>query len=301
VTPSEADVGRRTDDVSSSEDRSLEEGSLPRFTVRAVAQRLGMPTATLRSWSQRYGVGPGSHRPGQHRLYSEADVAVLEHMHVLVGQGATPRTAARAALEQAMPASADAAELLDAALQLDAAAVSHALDTHIRHHGVIDAWEHLIRPVFAAVEARQKESAGCIDVEHVLSWTAARSLHRITTPATSSPASVLLCCSPGETHTLALEALRGALSERGCPTLMLGANTPTSAVIDAVRRRSAPASVVLFAQSSANADIHAVQTIGDEGAHVVLAGPGWDHARTSIEAVWVNSLDEAVRHLLIST
>jgi DNA-binding transcriptional MerR regulator len=271
------------------------------FTVRAVAQRLGMPTATLRSWSQRYGIGPGSHQPGRHRLYSEADVAVLAHMHVLVGHGATPRSAARAALEQAMPSPTEVAEVLDAALQLDAAAMGQALDSHIRHHGVIDAWEHLIRPVFAAIDARQQhEGPGCIDVEHVLSWTVARSLHRITAPR-PSPAPILLCCTPGETHTLPLEALRGASAERGCPTLMLGANTPTSAVIDALRRRSSPATVVLFAQIAANADVHGVQRISDEGAHVVLAGPGWGHTRALTSAVRVNSLDEAVRHLLASS
>jgi hypothetical protein len=171
------------------------------------------------------------------------------------------------------------------------------LDSHIRRHGVVDAWERLIRPTFAAVEARQNEGAGCIDVEHALSWTVAQSLQRISAPAPVTPASILLCCTQHETHTLALEALRGALAEQGCPTLMLGATTPMSAVIDAIRRRSSPATVVLFAQTQRNADIQAIQEIGHEGAHVVLAGPGWAHTGAD-KAVWINSLDEAARHLL---
>jgi MerR family transcriptional regulator, light-induced transcriptional regulator len=49
----------------------------PLYTVRVVAERVGVPTATLRSWNQRYGVGPPEHSPGRHRLYSENDIAVV--------------------------------------------------------------------------------------------------------------------------------------------------------------------------------------------------------------------------------
>ena len=42
-----------------------DETSLPRFTVGAVAVRLEVPIATLRSWNHRYGVGPPRHLPGR--------------------------------------------------------------------------------------------------------------------------------------------------------------------------------------------------------------------------------------------
>ena len=58
-----------------------------------------MPTATLRSWNQRYGVGPPEHSPGQHRLYSETDIAIVRRMYELIAQGASPRSAARAAID----------------------------------------------------------------------------------------------------------------------------------------------------------------------------------------------------------
>ncbi|WP_147123970.1 MerR family transcriptional regulator, partial [Nocardia neocaledoniensis] len=64
------------------------------YTVRSVAERLGIPTATLRSWNRRYGIGPAQDRPGRHRLYSDADIAVLEHMLELIGGGASPASAA---------------------------------------------------------------------------------------------------------------------------------------------------------------------------------------------------------------
>src|SRR5690606_41536870 len=66
------------------------------YTVRAVADRLGIPTATLRSWNRRYSIGPTQHRPGRHRLYSAADIAVLEQMLTLIRAGSSPAGAAAA-------------------------------------------------------------------------------------------------------------------------------------------------------------------------------------------------------------
>ena len=37
------------------------------LTVAAVARRVGVAPATLRTWDRRYGLGPSSHEAGQHR------------------------------------------------------------------------------------------------------------------------------------------------------------------------------------------------------------------------------------------
>lgn len=95
--------------------RGADEDALrPRYTVGVVAERLGVPTATLRSWNLRYGVGPTGHSPGRHRLYSEADIAVVEAMRELIAKGVNPATAARAALDVAVPAGPDLAALVAA-------------------------------------------------------------------------------------------------------------------------------------------------------------------------------------------
>ncbi len=36
----------------------------PALTVAAVARRLGVAPATLRTWDRRYGLGPSEHTPG---------------------------------------------------------------------------------------------------------------------------------------------------------------------------------------------------------------------------------------------
>lgn len=75
----------------------------PRLTVAAVARRLGVAPATLRTWDRRYGLGPSAHTPGAHRRYGAADIARLELMQQALLQGATPAEAARHALAATLP------------------------------------------------------------------------------------------------------------------------------------------------------------------------------------------------------
>ena len=282
------------DDPSEREDASR----LPWHTVQAVAQRLGIPTATLRSWNQRYGVGPVGHSPGRHRLYGDADIAVVQRMHELIGDGASPRAAAKAALEIAVPPLDSAALVLAAALDLDATATEAILDRHLRHHGTADTWEHVIRPVYAAIEDRQSNGGGCIDVEHVLSWTVVRCLQRIRATAPAGSASIILACTVTETHTLVLEVLRGALCEANQSVLMLGAATPLDAVLDALHRPLSPTTVVLFSQTRPTADVETVHAIVHAGVRLVLAGAGWATVAVPAEVTSISSIEEALRCLL---
>ena len=43
---------------------------MPQLSVAAVARKLGIAPATLRTWDRRYGIGPANHVPGRHRRYS---------------------------------------------------------------------------------------------------------------------------------------------------------------------------------------------------------------------------------------
>jgi DNA-binding transcriptional MerR regulator len=70
----------------------------PGLTVAAVARRLGVAPATLRTWDRRYGLGPSAHTAGSHRRYTAHDVARLDLMRRLVNTGVPPGDAARAAL-----------------------------------------------------------------------------------------------------------------------------------------------------------------------------------------------------------
>ncbi|MET0415607.1 MAG: MerR family transcriptional regulator, partial [Actinoplanes sp.] len=48
------------------------------LTAGAVARRLGVAVTTLRTWHQRYGLGPSRHEAGHHRRYSAEDMDRLQ-------------------------------------------------------------------------------------------------------------------------------------------------------------------------------------------------------------------------------
>ena len=64
------------------------------LTAGAVARRLGVAVTTLRTWHQRYGLGPSRHVPGQHRRYTAQDLDRLQVMRRLTAQGVAPAEAA---------------------------------------------------------------------------------------------------------------------------------------------------------------------------------------------------------------
>ncbi|MEV2226018.1 MerR family transcriptional regulator [Nocardia vinacea] len=285
--------------------RAPRNDAAPGYTVGAVADRLGVPTSTLRSWTQRYGIGPRAHRPGQHRLYTETDIAALERMVALIRRGAGPASAADA-VRQALPGDLPTSGMIDAdilnavvdaAERLDTATLVTLIDRTLQGHGVVATWNHLCRPAFQVVEKRQHIDGGCVDIEHALSWAVSTSLARVDQTQTGiTSAHVLLACTPGEFHSLPLEALRAALSARGVAVHMIGPDVPTDAVRDALRRTKA-ATAVIWSHTRSTADPVALDLAG-RGERIYAAGPGWDAAHLPSGVSAIDDLDDALIRLL---
>lgn len=80
------------------------------LSAGAVARRLGVAVTTLRTWHQRYGLGPSRHVPGQHRRYTAQDLRRLEIMRRLTARGVPSAEAARWARQSPdVPAGSDPA------------------------------------------------------------------------------------------------------------------------------------------------------------------------------------------------
>ncbi|MGO4632700.1 MerR family transcriptional regulator [Streptomyces sp. 2RAF24] len=304
------------------------------ITTGAVARRLGVSPTTVRSWDQRYGIGPALRADGRHRRWSPADVAMLEEMCRLTASGVPPAEAARAAqrVRRARPAAEppvapgetarragpgsglplgdvrqECRGLARAAVRLDGPGMERLLQEVLAEHGLVTAWEEIMVPTLHAV-GRKWESSGdrYVEVEHLLSWHISTALRRGGTVAGPAPAPsaapVLLACVPAEQHTLPLEALTAALAEQGLPTRMFGAAVPAEAV-DAAVRRSGPAAVVLWSQARSTAHHalarHVARTeFGVRGARtaplVLLAGPGWRGRTPAPGTVRPTGLREAI-------
>ncbi|MGW0179137.1 MerR family transcriptional regulator [Nocardia sp. NPDC003345] len=286
------------------DDRGSEGGPEIGFTVSTVARTLGVPVATLRSWTQRYGLGPSHHTPGKHRYYTTGDVAVLGRMVDLVRAGASPVTAAKAARAAAdpKPILGDRGPVMASAEQLDSADLLAQFSRHIAHFGVVRTWNLLCRPVFAEIVDRQARELGLIEVEHVLSWAITTALQRTVPPLhpAAGLAPVLLACTAGEDHVLPLEVLRAALAEASVPAVLLGASLPAGALAAAIARPPRRPVVALWSQTRHTASPAPIPAGGRVPARLLLAGPGWTTAVVEIfpVAIRVDTLEECVGEIL---
>jgi MerR family transcriptional regulator, light-induced transcriptional regulator len=259
----------------------------PALPVAAVARRLGVAPATLRTWDRRYGLGPREHTTGRHRRYSPDDIARLELMQRALVRGASPAEAAEYALKAhgnvreapprpvGVPGSTVLAKGLGrAVLAMDAATVQRLLADAIATDGVITCWDHVVRPVFAAVAGRWAYSGEAVEVEHLLHECVLAAMIAATPllGPTRNPRPVLLSCAPEERHSLPLYVLRAALARREVGTQMLGAALPAEALAAAVRR-SPPAAVVLWAQLPRYGDPAVFDHVMDIPSFG--CGPGW--------------------------
>ncbi|MFH8238068.1 MerR family transcriptional regulator [Streptomyces sp. NPDC018321] len=285
------------------------------LTTGEVARRLGVAPTTVRTWDRRYGLGPDAHTGGRHRRWTAADVARLERMCALTATGLPPAEAARLARSEEPPAAArsrragpgrdpnrrrsragsglrlgdvrqECRGIARAALRLDAAVLDELLLAAIAEHGLVAAWTEVIVPTLQAV-GRKWETSGekYVEVEHFLSWHVSGALRRATPHSVADrPGAVtVLACVPGENHTLPLEVLSAALTERGVPVRMFGGALPVEPLVAAVRR-TGPAAVGLWAQSRTTASRPLAQHVaamewGVRGARrrpvVLTLGPGW--------------------------
>lgn len=295
-------------------------GAAPTLTVAALARRLGVAPATLRTWDRRYGLGPTGHAAGAHRRYTPSDVRRLEAMRRLTLEGISPGEAARATLladadlegsgsEPALPdgdrvvplhrTDTVVRGLTRAALALDARTIDRTVAEALDRHGVLWTWDALVVPMLTAVGERWESSGNGVDVEHLASESILSALRTVgvAAPHPRNARPVLLACAPEELHTLPLAALSAALAERGIDARVLGARVPSDALAAAVRRGGASA-VFLWAHRTSLADPGQVEAIPvmRPPVSVVVGGPGWEGAAPD-RATWVSSLSEAVTAL----
>lgn len=281
------------------------------LTVAAVARRLGVAPATLRTWDRRYGLGPSAHESGEHRRYCPADLARLTLMRRLITSGVSPADAAEQAKNHKGSISVETivedyvvreelvSALHKAAKALDKKFIEAALRKDLLEFGVEQSWSEVMVPLLVLIGSDWEQSGEGIEIEHVLTEVLKAILREhvedIRKPVNAHP--VLLASVGEELHSLALHALAAALAERKIESYFLGSRTPHEALC-AMITRSAPPAVFLWAQLPKNAepkffnDIPAIRPM----PRVVLGGPGWNQDQCKDVTV-VGDLSEAVAEI----
>ncbi|NNM44994.1 MerR family transcriptional regulator [Knoellia koreensis] len=283
------------------------------WPVGRVAERVGVPAATLRTWDRRYGIGPSLRTGGGHRRYTEEDVRRVRVMARFIGRGVPALTAARIASAMdserlrievpnasAQTAGEDAAtalqgtsfdtghdstvldgpiaEISSAAIALHAQTLTSLYRKTLRERDLVSAWTDVFSPALRLIGEQWGEGALGVESEHLASELLVAELRAIIHAARPPHPrrSVLLAGADDEQHYLPLLALQAELARQGLSAAYLGPRLPTRALGDLITRRQ-PDAVFLWAsmeRPDAEPLWHTLATATGP-LDVVLGGPGW--------------------------
>jgi DNA-binding transcriptional MerR regulator len=202
------------------------------MNIQAVAQRTGVPAATLRKWEQRYSVLKPERTTGAHRRYSERDVARVEWLKARLAEGYRIGEAARligrdggAPVPQDAPGLVD--ELVTATAASQAERISRALDHAFALLPPDEAIGEVAEPVLRRVGDLWHAGEARVADEHCVTELIRAKLRALLDGGTRGPRGVaVLCCVPGERHECGLLAFAVLMHADGWGVLYLGADTP---------------------------------------------------------------------------
>ncbi|PVU84014.1 MerR family transcriptional regulator [Cellulomonas sp. WB94] len=266
---------------------------VPALTVAAVARRLGVAPATLRTWDRRYGLGPSAHAAGSHRRYTAEDVNRLLVMRGLTIDGVAPSEAARLAREsdthgdglghgqaaggaphddghgtvggagsatgalvRARTQEVTPTLVIDAALRGDEA-TCRALLTPPSDVLVETWWLELVEPVRAGLAARTVLARSGEEADTIVVAAVLAALRNRSTPLARTHVAgrrvVLLLAAPDEPRPLSLHVLAAALAVRGVDARVVAGPVEPHRTVE-IAAMTRPAAIVLVTDR-ADADL----------------------------------------------
>lgn len=303
------------------------------LSVAAVARRIGVAPATLRTWERRYGLGPSERSAGHHRRYNASDIARLELMRRYLLNGVSPQEAARLAQADDIDAASfipqpaatgslrlvsdDESNVIDlngpkasikglirAANMMDGHACERIIGHSIEEHSAAWTWDNVLVPVLVGIGEKWETSGEGIEVEHLLSEAIINQFRVVTSAVTTftNAKPVLLVAAPNELHVLALHAISAGLAEHSISSRMLGARLPVDALAAACKRIG-PSAVLVWSQTRGTADDEVWSVLADARPRpaVVAAGAGWSHAPLPDSVAYPTSFGQTLTTLLAAT
>ncbi len=237
-------------------DDHINHRTVPEYNTRAVVNRTGVPADTFRAWERRYGLPNPARTQGNHRLYSERDIAIISWLKQTTEEGVSISRAVEnarrrmyrdrtSAIMPGTPPGSSRSRLDDSRHNLLSAITEFDLG---RANGLIEDAMALIdiealcidilQPVMAEIGSRWERGEATVSTEHFASAFCMRKLSALFTasrPESGDP-TVLCSCVEGEHHEVGLMMTAVLLSRAGYRVTYLGANLPARDLASAVRR-----------------------------------------------------------------
>lgn len=231
-----------------------------KFTIKAVAERTGVPVYTLRAWERRYGV-PSPHRgaDNRYRLYDEQDIADVLFLKRQVESGMAPSQASLLLRQQqsqplrgltilpAPPVDAMHAALLEAFARYDERTARQVLDQSFALFAPEQVALQIIEPTMQEIGEQWMGNRMTVGQEHLASNVIQQKLFAILQAQPAPPPSAPLlaaACAPAEEHELGLVILALLARRQGWRVAYLGRETPLDDLMH-LSRTSGPSAIAI--------------------------------------------------------
>lgn len=217
---------------------SAQTGNSRYFPIGTVSELTGVNSVTLRAWERRYGLICPERTPSGHRLYSEADIKlidqVLEQLKSGIPIGSVARNVSEQAKSDEFEAASDAWQdyrhsMIKAISQFNESVMDGIYNEAMSLYPVDIVTSRLVVPLLEELGERWSAGGeGGIAEEHFFSVflrnkLGARFHHR---NANNSGPVIVAACLPGEYHEFGLLLFALSAHARGYRLILLGTDMP---------------------------------------------------------------------------
>lgn len=184
------------------------------FPIRELSARTQVNTITLRAWERRYGLLKPTRTPKGHRLYSDADVAVVEKTLALVARGVPlgkvkpllqDDTLELEPVDESANWQTEVDKIVAAAVAFASSKVEHLLREAFGNYPAPVCRERLLEPAFTAL-AKHSEAASGFAQSELIRYTAVRLSAKVASKK-GSPSIALIAGTHTPLWRLALMAI----------------------------------------------------------------------------------------------
>lgn len=221
-------------------------GSSDTLSIGMVAAQLGVSTATLRKWEERYGVPRPLRLASGTRRYPRATLKQLQRALRLIDGGLSTAEALKlsgqAAAPEVAPKTAEDTLVLEAAYEDlrrdDLVACERRLQLGLSELGVITFIDRLLGPLLHRVGDGWLSGELEVFHEHAVTEMVAGLLRHppLRQGAPQAGNTVLLATPPDERHALGISMVEAALVAEGASCINLGPELPCNQVLLAAQR-----------------------------------------------------------------